>query len=66
MNFIEILENEIGIKAIKKFRGPQPGDVIATGADTNKLKSWIGISPEIPLEKGIKLFVKWFRNYYKC
>ena len=43
MDFINTLEDEIGIQAIKKFREIQPGDVIETSADTSKIKKWIKI-----------------------
>ena len=37
LDFIEILEDEIGIKAIKKFREIQKGDVEKTFADSTLL-----------------------------
>ena len=36
MDFINILESELGIKAKKVFKSLQKGDVVATHADTKK------------------------------
>ena len=64
LRFIELLENELDIKAIKNFKPMQPGDVVATAADVRNIHEWIGFSPETPIETGIEHFVDWFKNYY--
>jgi len=64
MDFINKLEDEIGIQAIKKFREIQPGDVIETSADTSKIKKWINFNPKTTIISGIKLFVNWYKEYY--
>ena len=64
LEFIEILENNLGKKAIKDFQPIQPGDVENTFADTSKLRDWINYSPKISIEKGINNFAKWYKNYY--
>ena len=64
LSFIEILEEELGLKAIKNFMPIQPGDVISTHADLTKLDNWIGFSPKTPLREGIKKFVNWYKEYY--
>tara|TARA_B100000161_G_C33557799_1_gene419042 strand:- start:3474 stop:4511 length:1038 start_codon:yes stop_codon:yes gene_type:complete len=64
LKFIEIIEEEIGIKAIKRFKSIQPGDVMATSADISKLHKWIGFRPEISIKDGISFFIRWFKNYY--
>ena len=65
MDFINILEKELGLKAIKTYDEMQPGDVKDTYADTNKIESWLRYKPKTDLSKGIKEFVKWYKNYYK-
>ena len=62
--FIELLEDNLSIKAIKKFEPIQPGDVQNTFADTNLLAEWIKYKPKIPIEDGVRRFAKWFLNYY--
>ena len=63
--FIEVLEKELGHKAIKNLMPIQAGDVEETSASTNLLEEWIGFKPFTPIEIGIKKFAKWFINYYE-
>jgi len=63
LDMIEILEDEIGIKAEKNFMPMQPGDVFSTYADVDALVADTGFKPETPLRDGIREFVKWFRLY---
>ena len=65
MDYVSALENTLGIKAKKNFMEIQPGDVKATSADTSKLEDWIQFKPTIGIEKGIKDFVTWYKEYYK-
>ena len=62
--FISILEKELGIKAIRLYENLEPGDVISTEADTNSIEKWIGYKPTTTLEKGIKNFVTWYKDFY--
>ena len=65
LEFINILEKEIGIKAKKEFLSLQAGDVLNTSADCTLLKDYIGNSPKTPLKYGIKEMVKWYKEFYK-
>lgn len=42
----------------------QPGDVYKTYADVTALQEDFGYAPDTPLEKGIREFIKWYRQYY--
>jgi len=64
MNFIEILENEIGIKAIKNFKEFQKGDVQSTFASIKLLEKWTGFKPYTPINIGIRKFIDWYKTYY--
>ncbi len=64
LDFIKILEEKIGIKAIKNFKEIQSGDVVKTFANTQKLNSWIDYSPSTSIDKGVDLFIKWYKEYY--
>ena len=64
MRFIELLENEIGIKAKKLFLPSQPGDVSATAADISSTEFLESSNNRTSMEIGIKNFVKWYKNYY--
>jgi UDP-glucuronate 4-epimerase len=63
---IEIIEGELGIRARMNFLPLQPGDVVATCADNEDLRTVTGAQPVTPLEEGMKNFVRWYRDYYTC
>ena len=65
MKYIIQIEKSIGIKAKKKFLPMQPGDVIATSADTSLLENWIDFKPKTSIEIGVKRFVDWYREFYE-
>jgi UDP-glucuronate 4-epimerase len=65
MDVIEIIEDELGIEAKKKFLPLQPGDVPETYSDIDKTKKMLGFSPKITIKTGIKRFIDWYRTYYK-
>ena len=64
LKFIEILEVNLGKKAIKEFHPIQPGDVVNTFADSSNLKNWINFAPTITIEEGLSKFAKWYKDYY--
>jgi len=65
MRYIEVLEENLGRKAIKNMMPMQPGDVPATWADVDGLREAVGYQPTTSVEDGIKNFVAWYRDYYK-
>ena len=64
MEFINIIEKELRIEAIKSFEPMQPGDVEKTCADTIELEKLINYQPKTKLEDGIKKFINWYQEYY--
>ncbi|TSA45603.1 SDR family NAD(P)-dependent oxidoreductase [bacterium] len=64
LRFIEVIEQNMGKKAKKKMMPIQPGDVPTTVADIKKLRK-LGWKPTTRIEKGIKNFVEWYREYHK-
>jgi len=64
MRFIEVLEECLGVKAVKNLLPIQPGDVPATYADVDDLSRDVGFKPATPIEEGINRFVSWYRSYY--
>lgn len=64
--YIEVLEEQLGKKAIKNYMDMQPGDVPATYADVDDLMRDVGFKPNTPIETGIANFVAWYREYYNC
>jgi UDP-glucuronate 4-epimerase len=64
LEFIRILEEEIGLKADKNLLPMQPGDVADTAADITKSRKLLGFNPKTPLREGIRKFLIWYRDYY--
>ncbi|MET0623142.1 MAG: GDP-mannose 4,6-dehydratase [Pyrinomonadaceae bacterium] len=57
---IELLERELGRKALVERQPAQPGDVPQTFADVTKARRLLGYDPRTPIEEGIRRFVDWF------
>ncbi|HIF9251106.1 TPA: NAD-dependent epimerase [Photobacterium damselae] len=64
MDYIEALEEALGIEAKKNFMDMQPGDVYMTYADTEDLFNATGYKPEVKVKEGVKAFVDWYCSYY--
>ncbi len=65
MEFINLLENNLGKKAKKILKPLQDGDVMETTACTDLLYEWIQFKPSTKLEYGIKVFTDWYKNYFQ-
>lgn len=63
MTFIKTIEDALGMEAKMNFLPMQPGDVVATYADTEDLKNATGFEPTTMLKVGIDRWVDWYRNY---
>jgi UDP-glucuronate 4-epimerase len=64
LEFVEILENALEMKANKELVGFQPGDVYSTEADTKALESFINFKPTIELKQGLAQFAEWYKKYH--
>ena len=64
LRFIEVMEQALGREAVKDFQPIQPGDVIATAADTSALENWINFTPSTSIEDGIRRFAEWYFEYF--
>jgi len=65
LRYIEILEENLGVKAIKNLLPLQPGDVPDTYADVDALIQDVNYQPDTSIEEGVAKFVSWYRDYYK-
>jgi hypothetical protein len=65
MHVVELLEQELGRKAVKEMLPMQPGDVMETFADVGDLMRDTGFRPQTSIEDGIRDFVAWYRDHYK-
>jgi len=65
LRYIEVLEECLGRKAERNLLPLQAGDVPDTWANIDDLTRDVGYTPATPVEKGIRAFVDWYRDYYK-
>jgi UDP-glucuronate 4-epimerase len=65
MDFIHIMEDAFGKKAILEMYPMQAGDVKITYADTSALEKITKYKPSTSLKNGIEKFVEWYNNYTK-
>jgi UDP-glucuronate 4-epimerase len=64
LRLVEVLEAALGRKAERRMLPMQPGDVVATRADTTALQRDTGFLPTTPIERGVPEFVRWYREFY--
>lgn len=64
MDFIQSLENHLGVKAEINMLPMQDGDVPRTMADTNRLESDFEYQPTVSVDQGVRLFAEWYQGYY--
>ena len=65
MDYIEAVEQALGVTAAKELLPMQPGDVPATAADTSALEAWVDFKPNTPVKEGVAKFVSWYRTFYR-
>jgi UDP-glucuronate 4-epimerase len=63
-DFIEAIEDATGKKAKRNLMPMQAGDVPATWANADLLKSLTGYKPKTQVPEGVAKFVEWYRDYY--
>lgn len=64
MRFIELLESELDVEALKTFLPMQQGDVYETYADTTKAAELLHFQATVDFPAGVKSFVDWYKKYY--
>ncbi|MDA8597025.1 SDR family NAD(P)-dependent oxidoreductase [Candidatus Pacebacteria bacterium] len=64
LEFIAVLETELGVTAEKNLLPMQLGDVSETFAKTDKAKELLGFAPQTSVEAGVQAFVAWYRSYH--
>jgi UDP-glucuronate 4-epimerase len=63
MDFIDAIEQSLGVKAIRNYMPMQPGDVPATWADTSLLQKLTNYRPQTDFRAGVDQFVTWFKSH---
>ena len=61
--FIDAIEQALGLPAQRELLPMQPGDVAATYADIDDLVADVGYRPATPLREGIGNFVAWYLEH---
>jgi UDP-glucuronate 4-epimerase len=64
-HFISLIEGALNKKAKLQNLPMQSGDVKVTHADIGESMSYLGWTPKVRLEDGIKGFVDWYIDYYQ-
>ena len=64
MNFIQLIEKELKIKAKIKYLPSQPGDMIGTHAEVQEFNRDFKKLKNHSLKDGIKKFINWYKEYY--
>lgn len=64
LDFIEAIEGELGIKAIRNYMPIQEGDVPATWANSDLLKNLTDYRPNTSYKEGVKKFLEWYKAYH--
>jgi len=62
---ISLIENELNVKSIKNYLPLQNGDIIRNYPNINKAKQILNWQPKTPVEEGIPILIKWYKDYYK-
>jgi UDP-glucuronate 4-epimerase len=65
IRFIDIIEEKLGRRAVRKLLPLQEGDVPETYADVDDLIKEVDFKPSTPIEEGIENFIRWYVDYYK-
>ena len=63
LDFVTVLERELGIEAQKNLLPMQPGDVYETYADITKAKDLLHFEAKIGVADGVKAFTDWYKEH---
>lgn len=63
LHVIALFEKALGRKAVIELKPGEPGDMQETAADIEATVRDLGWSPQVNVDRGIPLFVEWFKAY---
>jgi len=64
LDMIDLIEKELGIKAIMNFQPIRDGEAIKTFADIKYSQEKIGFYPKINFTEGVPKVINWYKEYY--
>jgi UDP-glucuronate 4-epimerase len=62
-DFIRTIEKILKRRAIINYKEKREGDVVRTFSDISKIKEHYNYQPNVNIEDGIRLFIKWYENF---
>lgn len=65
MDFVALIQKELGKTAEIDFQPMQAGDVQETYADVHETTEVSGYKPTTSIREGVPKFIKWYNDYYK-
>ena len=65
LDFIEVIENTLGLKATLRMEPMQDGDIKETFADISESQAELGFQPTTSIQEGIPKFVEWYKSYHE-
>lgn len=66
LDFVRLIEQELGKKADLEMLPMQAGDVPATYADIEETTRLTGYKPTTSIEQGVPKFIAWYKEYFKA
>ena len=64
MDFVQEIEYNLNLVALKTFMPMQDGDVVETWADVEEISTEFDFNPKVSIKEGVKNFVNWYKDYY--
>lgn len=64
LDMISLLAGALKREPVMKMLPMQPGDVPATHADIERIRTKLGFEPSTPISVGIPKFVEWYLHYH--
>ncbi len=64
MDYIHLIEENLGKKAKIDYLPMQPGDVPAALSDITEARQDLGFDPKTSVREGVKHFIDWYKGYY--
>ncbi len=65
LDMIRILAETLHCEPVMNMLPMQPGDVPATYADIERIRTKLGFEPTTPISEGIPRFVNWYLDYHQ-
>jgi UDP-glucuronate 4-epimerase len=65
LKVVDLIEENLGVKAIKDFQPLRKGEVLKTYADITKAQKDLGFEPKTNIEGSVAKFIDWYKNEWK-